>query len=485
MKWLSSKYAYPLMVLSLVLSIVLQAVWLQQLFISQKALLKQNLEVIVSTTAKNVLYQSVVADPGAHKRFDQLGRLKSFFMSDQWMQMRRAYDDLKVDGLRSRFDYNIDNDSTVISMKFNFSNVPGKKNLPANIHFNNQSEQVQQAAEFRSRTLMDSLVNDTLRKTGLWQKIGYALYDYGRDTLVHLSVPKKMFEHAAYRSGVYSYNLKHLHKYQLIVLRLDWFVLYTMRYYVFSSALMIFFTALAFYFILRLMKNQRLYADAKIAFTSNMTHEFKTPVATVAVALESIKKYQLSEQPEKLNNYLDISLSELQRLNIMIEKVLHLNEDGLTFHKAPYDVIDGIDKVLDSLKVQTEHYRAVLRFQPDRTEPCFVMADALQLNSVFYNLIDNALKYASPNAVIAISCFKEKENMVVFVGDNGPGIEEIYKNKIFERFFRIPDQDVHNVKGSGLGLHYVKEIVEEHGGKISMKSEIGKGTTFKISIPAI
>ncbi|ASU32024.1 sensor histidine kinase [Mucilaginibacter xinganensis] len=482
MKWFSSRYAYPLIILSLVVSIGLQAVWLRQLFISQKAQLKKDLEQAVSTSAIHAIYASI---SGAGKRGD---RFKEFFLSPQWLQMRQAFDDLKINGVHSIFHYGLGSDSSLVQIKIMFNNHSTKKDESStDRRWNDESPDEVVRIDNRDIKLMDSTVSRQLAKLGIYQSRQYALYGYGRDTLTSMTIPELLFNEAEYHSGKYSYNLKSMHKYQLVVGELNSIVIYQMRYYLFSSLLMILLTGVAFYFLLKLIRNQRLYADAKNTFTSNMTHEFKTPVATIAVALESITKYQLVNDPEKLQNYLDISRHELQRLNLMIEKVLNLSQEEETSNAMRhelYDVQAGLKQVVASMQVQLDNSRSVVHLSL-ADEPCFVNSDPVHLTNVFYNLIDNAIKYAGPQMEMQISCQCSGSNVILNFKDNGPGIADIYHDKVFDRFFRIPAiNDRHNVKGSGLGLHYVKQVIGKHGGSIAIKSEPGKGSDFIIVLPA-
>lgn len=481
MKWFSSRYAYPLIILSLVVSIALQAVWLRQLFVSQREQLKKNLEQAVSTSAIHTIYASIA---GASKRGD---RFKEFFLSPQWLQMRQAFDDLKINGVHSTFHYGLGSDSSVVQIEIVFKNHTSTTKEPSyDIKWNNESGAELKKIENRDIKRMDSAVKQQLAVLGITHYTGYALYNYGKDTLVSTSMPRSQYARAVYHSGTYSYNLKSLHKYQLAVNALNGVVIYQMRYYLFSSLLMILLTGVAFYFLLKLIRNQRLYADAKSTFTSNMTHEFKTPVATISVALESITKYQLVNDPEKLQNYLDISRHELQRLHLMIEKVLNLSqeeESSNTMRQELYDVQAGLKQVVVSMQVQLDNSRSTIKLLL-ADEPCFVNGDPLHLTNVFYNLIDNAIKYAGPQMEMQISCACSANNVTTSFKDNGPGIAGVYHEKVFDRFFRIPGiNDRHNVKGSGLGLHYVKQVINKHGGSISVKSEPGKGSNFIIILP--
>ena len=171
----------------------------------------------------------------------------------------------------------------------------------------------------------------------------------------------------------------------------------------------------------------------------------------------------------------------------MIDKVLNLDQlDNGEIKLRPelYDVQKGLESVVSSMRLRNIQSGATIHYEPAE-EPCFVDGDPVHLTNVFYNLIDNALKYSGINAIITVACNRDVDWIHISVKDNGPGIEKIYRTRIFERFFRVPDDpDVHNVKGSGLGLHYVNQIIVKHGGRIQLRSEIGKGSNFIIELPA-
>lgn len=260
-----------------------------------------------------------------------------------------------------------------------------------------------------------------------------------------------------------------------------------MRYYLISSVLMLVLTALAFIFLFRVLRSQRLYTQARLAFTGNMTHELKTPVAVIEAALDAITRYELSRDQAKLDNYIDISKAQLKRLNQMIDKVLNLDQfdnGEVNLRSELFDVQQGLESVVTSMRLRNNKGSTTINYLPAEA-PCFVDGDPVHLTNVFYNLIDNALKYSGPKATITVSCSCTSQQVQVSIKDNGPGIAKIHRDRIFERFFRVPDHpDVHNVKGSGLGLHYVKQIVEKHHGKIQVKTEPGKGSNFIIDLPA-
>jgi signal transduction histidine kinase len=482
MKGFYSRHASSLIVLSLVVSIALQAAWLRQLFLSQRVQIKKDIEQAVSAAAIQTTYASVREDldPGI--------RFKEFFLSPQWAKMRQAFDDIAISGVHSSFHYQLGTDSSEIRMWIGFNNKePERGQLPTDSVSNRESPAELERIEADDVRKMNAMVRQQLAALGIKGQTSYALFNYAMDTLTTLTIPTQGYGQAAYRSARYSYNLKCLHKYQLVVGAIDPAVFYRMRYYLLSSLLLIVFTGAAFYFLLRLMRNQRLYADARADFTGNMTHELKTPVATVFVALESITRYRLIDEPERLQHYLDISRQELQRLDHMIEKVLDLNqhaEAAYALRRELYDVQAGLRQVISTMQVRVDDSRSVIHLTSS-PEPCFVFGDPVHLENVFYNLIDNALKYAGPRMDLQIDCHMASRQVRVGFKDNGPGIDPIYRERIFERFFRVPSGgNTHNSRGSGLGLHYARQILGRHKGTISVNGEPGKGCNFIIILPA-
>ena len=483
MKWFKAKYTYLLIVLSLLVSTGLQLVWLQQLFVAQQKQLLEEIEHMVSMTAQTNLYYSInsFTDPGNRKQIKQL------FLSPQWEQLRRAFDNMRIEGIRSSFSISIEDDSTAVNMAFSLKDTPNRRRPHKPVTRNTGMTAAQLlAGDSLSLIEMKKNVTTGLKAMGIGSGIYHTIYSY-QDTakVFKTNLPKDITP--KYTSNKYLYNIQNLYRYQLAVPHINSVVWYRMRYYLASSVLMVLLTCTAFYFILRLLRKQQLYADAKADFTSNMTHEFKTPIATVSVALESIVKYKLINNPETLQNYLDISQHELRRLDLMVEKVLNISkgdEAEQPLKLELYDVQSGLQQVISSMKLQLLNSQANIRFKPS-AEPCFVFGDPVHLTNVFYNLIDNAIKYAGSNLELEINCTCDTADITVDVIDNGPGIDKIYHQNIFERFYRVPvKSNTHDIKGSGLGLHYVKQMVEKHGGSIKLKSEPGQGAHFIITLPA-
>jgi two-component system phosphate regulon sensor histidine kinase PhoR len=250
------------------------------------------------------------------------------------------------------------------------------------------------------------------------------------------------------------------------------------------SVFLIGMTLLSFVLLYRNMKKQQRLAELKNDFISNITHELKTPIATVGVAIEALKNFNAMQSPERTKEYLDISSNELNRLNLLVDKVLKLSmfeKKEIQLNLEALDLRNLADEVLSSMRLQLEKKNtSVVLTHSGNTS---MMGDRLHLLSVVFNLVDNALKYSPENPDIKIAVEEKENNVELRVADNGVGIPDEYKTKVFEKFFRVPVGNVHNIKGYGLGLSYAASVVKKHGGTIEAKNNEGGGTTFIITLP--
>ncbi|NJM24219.1 MAG: HAMP domain-containing histidine kinase [Bacteroidia bacterium] len=216
-----------------------------------------------------------------------------------------------------------------------------------------------------------------------------------------------------------------------------------------------------------------------------MTHEFKTPISTIAVSTEVLKDPDIVRQPERLLNYTSIIEKENNRLKQQVERVLQmakLDKEDYGLRKELVDVHDIIRESIRSVTMGLHNHKAPIQCQLDALQHVLA-ADKLHLTNVFYNLLDNALKYCTKAPEIHINTQNTATHLVVTVSDNGIGIAPENHRRIFQKFYRVPTGNVHDVKGFGLGLNYVKGIVENHGGKISLQSQLGHGCMFTLSLP--
>lgn len=250
------------------------------------------------------------------------------------------------------------------------------------------------------------------------------------------------------------------------------------------SLFLIIVTVLSFVLLYRNMIKQHRLSASKNEFISNITHELKTPIATVAVAIEALKNFNAMNNPERTKEYLDISSNELQRLSLLVDKVLKLSmfenkEIELKFEK--FDMKELVDEVAGSLKLQMDKQNTSLTIKTEGDTN--LTADRLNMLSVVYNLMDNALKYSKENSKIDINLSGINGQVILSVSDTGIGISPEYSNKVFEKFFRVPNGNTHDAKGYGLGLSYVAHIVKQHNGEVKVESKPGSGSRFVVSMP--
>ena len=242
---------------------------------------------------------------------------------------------------------------------------------------------------------------------------------------------------------------------------------------------------MAFWIIWRNMIRQRQLANLRNDFVSNITHELKTPLSTISVALEALDSFAAGDDPAKRKEYIDITRSEVGRLGLLIDKALNISlfEKG----KFNYDIqlvnlVPEINWIKKTLQLQIESREIDFIFLKEGTD-FQVYADRTHMVNVIHNLIENAIKYATPPTKIQLTLKEEIQSILITVKDNGPGIPKEYLPRIFDKFFRVPQGNEHNVKGHGLGLSYVAEVIKNMGGTIAVDSTFGSGTTFTIKMP--
>jgi two-component system, OmpR family, phosphate regulon sensor histidine kinase PhoR len=250
------------------------------------------------------------------------------------------------------------------------------------------------------------------------------------------------------------------------------------------SVFLVCFTIVSFSLLYRNLLRQHRLAAIKNEFISNITHELKTPIATVSVAIEALRSFNSSMDAQKTKEYLDISANELQRLSLLVDKVLKLSmfeNKEIELKYEPLDMRVLMEEVTASLRLQFEKHKAKVDIVAEGDTR--LEGDRLHLVSVIYNLIDNALKYSNSQPEIQIRLKGEERTVTLFVRDAGIGIPAEYKDKVFEKFFRVPTGNVHNAKGHGLGLSYVAHVIQKHHGVIQVTSDEGIGSTFIVSLP--
>jgi len=232
-------------------------------------------------------------------------------------------------------------------------------------------------------------------------------------------------------------------------------------------------------FLLKIISKQKQIAEIKNDLISNITHEFKTPIATIGIALESIKDFNVINDPEKTNRYIEISNNQLIKLNTMVEKLLEtasLDSKDLDLELEEVNINELLKSVIEKHKIQS---KKLIHFNSSSLE-ISTKIDFFHFENAVNNIIDNAVKYGGNE--ITIDLKKENKTIALSISDNGNILTSEQRNKIFEKFYRVPKGNTHDVKGFGIGLYYSKKIIEKHNGSISLNLS-NRLTTFKITLP--
>lgn len=272
--------------------------------------------------------------------------------------------------------------------------------------------------------------------------------------------------------------------YELTLFNEMGFILGKLKLPILFSLLLVGITIASFVALYRSLMKQHRLAQMKNDLISNITHELKTPIATVGVAIEALKNFNAMQDPQRSREYLDISQNELQRLGLLVDKVLKLSmfeKKDIELKSEHFDLKNVLNEVVASLRLQLEKYHAKIDIQMEGNTT--IKGDRLHMLSVVFNLLDNALKYSKDDPRIDVSLKEVNDQVELTVADNGIGIPSQYKDKVFEKFFRVPAGDTHNAKGHGLGLSYVAQVIRQHNGTIKVDSREGFGSTFTVTLP--
>ncbi|MEX1191972.1 MAG: HAMP domain-containing sensor histidine kinase [Brumimicrobium sp.] len=240
-----------------------------------------------------------------------------------------------------------------------------------------------------------------------------------------------------------------------------------------------------FAFAVSVIIRQKRISEVKTDFINNMTHELKTPISTIGLSSETLLRENFSNNEERLKQYAGIIYKENKRLENQVERVLSiakLDKNELVLKKTQISLHEIIEEAADSFRFHQLENGGKINLNLS-AENDNVNADVVHITNILFNLIDNAVKYSKEIPEVTLRTENDKKGIYIFIEDKGIGIEKESLKHIFEKFYRVPTGNLHDVKGFGLGLYYVKTVVESHGGTINVKSQVGEGSTFKIWLP--
>lgn len=252
---------------------------------------------------------------------------------------------------------------------------------------------------------------------------------------------------------------------------------------VIASFVLLAIVVFAIIYLIQVIRREKKLSAIKNDFISNISHELKTPIATVTAAVEALEDFDALQSPDKTKRYLKISRAELQRLGDLVNKILNISiyeRQDFELKQEPVQISTMIEEIINKYSIAAE--KQVIINYTNTTEADRVLADKMHLYNAISNLVDNAVKYSGASVTIDISFYREKEYYIIMVKDDGIGIAASDLPYVFDKFYRVPSGNIHKVKGHGLGLSYVKYIMEKHGGWCLAESRPGKGSTFKLGL---
>ena len=344
------------------------------------------------------------------------------------------------------------------------------------------------AATFTYQEL-DSLIVEQLLVNGIDLHPDVGLYNGTERSFLYSSDPQheQQLEESPYRYNFHPAGVVSNSQF-FIILSFPSAQLFLQRnssLFVYLSVFLVLIIAAMFIISLRAMANQRKLDQMKSEFINNMTHEIKTPLATIGLACEMLRDETISQDSESRQNFIGIINDENQRMRVLVETILQsakMSNKNFRINPKEVDVHQIIGKVATSFKLPIANRGGKLTTDL-QADPSVVVADELHLTNLVYNLIDNGIKYSTDAPDITVSTRSVDGQLELRVSDHGIGISKADQKHVFEKFYRVSTGDVHNVKGFGIGLSYVAQVVKLHHGHIALESEPGQGSTFIVTLP--
>ena len=263
------------------------------------------------------------------------------------------------------------------------------------------------------------------------------------------------------------------------------YIINRMMFLLIISTLFLLVVIVSFVLTVLILLRQKKLSEMKSDFVNNMTHEFKTPISTISLASEMLTKSTVLESKDKILQYANIIFDENARLKSQVEQVLQisvLDKKSFKLLKKEIDIHEVIEKVVENFQLVVQQQNGVIHLNLD-AEPSHIFADPVHFYHIISNLIDNAIKYSLETPTITITTKSVNNGIIISFEDNGIGINAENIKHVYKKLYRVPTGNIHNVKGFGLGLYYVKTMVEAHGGNIKLKSELKKGSCFETFFP--
>jgi len=357
-------------------------------------------------------------------------------------------------------------------------------------------EVVDELITFREKTFiterlneseLDLILNEELTNMGITAGYNFGIMNNKNEfTVIDTSLSKESLSVSPYKVNLYPDDLMHSGLYLLVSFpdKISYIIKSISSVLGISIILIIVIIGL-YYKTVKLLFHQKKVVEIKNDLINNITHEFKTPISTISLACEALNEPKLSADAGSILRYTGMIKEENNRLTELVENLLNtasLEKGEFELNKEKTDLHDILSDIVKAHHVRLEQTHGQIKFQFDASNS-IVDVDPFHISNVFNNLIDNAVKYTKGEPEVKITTSDCKNGIEISIEDQGIGISKQNLRKIFDTFYRVPTGNIHDVKGNGIGLSYVKKMVEAHNGSIEVNSQLNKGSTFKIKLP--
>lgn len=333
---------------------------------------------------------------------------------------------------------------------------------------------------------IDNVVEQSIRRSGIKTKYSYVIVNIFQNPIASSGDFKNEYFSSAVQAQL-TVGINATFR-ETIYIHFDEDSNYVLRQMGWIFGASILFTIIiisAFSLTVRTLFNQKKLSEVKTDFINNMTHELKTPLATISLAIDALTNQKVIHDEEKIRYYSGMIKEENKRMNKQVEKILQaarIERQDIKLNLQEIDAHEVIRKVADNLSLQIQERNGMLNLNLAANKH-IIKADDVHFSNIVFNLLDNAIKYSDKELRISIETAAQSGMMAIRIKDNGIGMNKETQARIFEKFYRAHTGNLHNVKGFGLGLSYVKAIAEAHGGRVKVDSSIGKGSTFTLFLP--
>ncbi len=446
----NKKSAIALMVGSLLLLMIFLAIWLRSAYIDEKTALEQEMNLVFLKSLRNV----------ENDFFEKA--LKDKEISSE----KNGKSNVKMIMINTKTDAVFSEKNTVPIRKDSASSVV--------IHINTEDS-------VRQKNI--KIIKQNFPKNEILMETFDTLFD--KTKLPFDYKIKPLLASDSSNKNIFIFKSDNLSGNQFALQSTDyqWFLWKKLVPHIAFSLLL--FAAVSFSFLMmyRNWQEQNRLMALKNDFISNVTHELNTPITAMRLALEAMQDFEVIQQSDKAKSYLAISNSELQRLSNMVDKVLKISvfeEKEFELNLEKIDFLTLVQDVFNAFQLTVKAENGTILLETSGTQ-FFIKGDKTHLLSVLFNLLENAIKYRKGKPDIVLSLQAKNENIVLQVCDKGIGIADEHKAKIFDKFYRVPTGNIHNIKGYGLGLSYVKEVLKKHHARIDVESTLGEGSRFTLT----